>query len=553
MLKAKTMSRLLIAASKDKLDPVIHELYQHNIFHIEDFVETEDTDEDEGYEGFKIGMPLPGASEISSNLIKIRSIESTFGVSEDASEAVKKSSAVQITQRIEQELPEIEREVAALVGEKNALVASVRESKQRLSEVSLFSSLPGDLSLYRDYDQCTVFTGHIPGDPELPVSNEKFFSDSVPGNLIVTVVSKENADEAERFLTDAGFQSVAVPREDGTAEERVNWYTQEIARLNSEMVQVDERIYAQKEKHAAFLVACDELLTTEAEKAEAPLRFATTEETFVAEGWVPSDKMESLIADIHSATGGKVFVTETEIDFEKDCVPVEYDNPDFAHPTELLLDVYSRPKYTEIDPTLFMAVIFPIFFGLILGDVGYGIILLVMSFGLRKFLTGDAGGQLLNTLRNASISSIIFGLLYSEFLGFALPWDPLLFSRHLNIGGHAGGHGPAVLELMVLSAWIGIFHITLGRILGIINHSRQDHGAHRQKAILGNLGWIFTMWGILVMIWSMAAIPLMPDFSGMAPVLAGINMAGSRYKHGRDCGWSNCTRGSGWYWTGERP
>ncbi len=522
MLKAKTMSRLLIAASKDKLDLVVHELYRHNIFHIEDFVENED----EGYEGFKIGMPLSGASEISSDLIKIRSIGSIFGVSEGASEPDKKSSSVQIAQRIEHELPEIEKEVSALVGEKNVLVVRVREYEQRLSEVRLFSLLPGDLSLYRDYDQCTVFSGHIPANVDLPVPNEKFFSDTISGNLIVAVVSQENADEAERFLMAAGFQSVAVPKEDGTAEERVNWYTQEITRLNSEMGQVDERIDAQKEKHAAFLVACDELLTAEVEKAEAPLRFATTEETFVAEGWIPSDKMESLIADIRFATGGKVFVTETEIDFEKDSVPVEYDNPDLLHPTELLMDVYSRPKYTEIDPTLFMSVVFPIFFGLILGDVGYGIILLAMSFGLRKFLTGDAGGQLLSTLRNASISSIIFGVLYSEFLGFALPWDALMFPRHLNIGGHGGGHAPAVVELMVLSAWIGIFHITLGRILGIINHSRQDHGAHRQKAILGNLGWVLTMWGILVMIWSMSALPLMPDFSGMAPVFAGLNMAG---------------------------
>ncbi|MCK7508022.1 MAG: hypothetical protein MZV70_30855 [Desulfobacterales bacterium] len=99
-------------------------------------------------------------------------------------------------------------------------------------------------------------------------------------------------------------------------------------------------------------------------------------------------------------------------------VPVEYNNPSFAKPTQVLMDVYSRPKYTEIDPTLMISIVFPLFFGLILGDVGYGLILLAMASGLRKFLKGEEGRQLLAVLRNASISSIFFGLLFSEFLGF---------------------------------------------------------------------------------------------------------------------------------------
>ena len=106
------------------------------------------------------------------------------------------------------------------------------------------------------------------------------------------------------------------------------------------------------------------------------------------------------------------------------------------------MDVYSRPRYSELDPTLMLSIVFPIFFGLILGDVGYGLILLAMCLGLRKFLKGEEGTQLLTVLRNASFSSIFFGLLYSEFLGFALPWSPIMFSRHLNIGAHATGHGP---------------------------------------------------------------------------------------------------------------
>jgi len=118
-----------------------------------------------------------------------------------------------------------------------------------------------------------------------------------------------------------------------------------------------------------------------------------------------------------------------------------------------------------------MSIIFPIFFGFILGDVAYGLVLLAVSYGLRKVVKGEAGKKLLVVLRNLSISSIIFGLLFSEFLGFPLPWAPIGINRHLNIGTNSSGHAPDVVLLLVLSAWIGILHITLGRLIHIRNAS----------------------------------------------------------------------------------
>ena len=202
---------------------------------------------------------------------------------------------------------------------------------------------------------------------------------------------------------------------------------------------------------------------------------------------------------------------------------MEYNNPSFAKPSQLLLDTYSRPKYTELDPTIMISIVFPIFFGLILGDVGYGVLLLILCLGLRKFVKGEEGRQLLVVLRNASIASIFFGVFYSEFLGFPCPWAYVLPSRHLNIGGE-GGHGPNIPGLMMVAIWIGIIHITLGRVLGMVNHARQDHGDHRIKAVLANAGWILVMWGILVMIWSIVQLPYMPDFTTLPPVVMILNM-----------------------------
>jgi V/A-type H+-transporting ATPase subunit I len=78
---------------------------------------------------------------------------------------------------------------------------------------------------------------------------------------------------------------------------------------------------------------------------------------------------------------------------------------------------------------------------------------------------------------------------------------------------------------MMVAIWIGIIHITLGRVLGMVNHARQDHGDHRIKAVLANAGWILVMWGILVMIWSMVPMPYMPDLTTLPPVVMNLNAA----------------------------
>lgn len=78
---------------------------------------------------------------------------------------------------------------------------------------------------------------------------------------------------------------------------------------------------------------------------------------------------------------------------------------------------------------------------------------------------------------------------------------------------------------MVLAIWIGVLHITLGRILGLVNARMFHRGKHATKAAIANLGWLGTMWGILLMIWAFYAIPLMPDLTGLPVVAMGLNAA----------------------------
>ncbi|MCK9276624.1 MAG: V-type ATP synthase subunit I [Methanoculleus sp.] len=519
MLRPEQMRRLLIATPKGEIETIISELYRHNVYHIEDFVP-----ESESAEALSIGHPLPGASDAASALIKVRAIENACGIDPDNVEIRTKLPASKVRAMIETDLPSIQKEVEDLVATRSKLEARQKEHEQRARELEPFAAVPLDLELYRGYTRFTVFTGHIMHDVSIDVPHEKYFSDKVDGNMIVVVVANEHREEVERTLLDAGFQVIPIPEETGAPADRLAAHIDETRQANTEIAAVNEKIAGVRERHTDLLVACDELLTADVERAEAPLRFATTEETFITEGWVPGDQAERIRDALERVTGGRVYIEELEIE-DDSRVPVEYENPSFASPTQVLMDIYARPRYSELDPTLMVAVVFPIFFGLILGDVGYGAILLALSLGLRKFLKGDEGRMLLKVLSYASISSIIFGILYSEFFGAALPWPALFFSRHLNIGVAAGGHGPQVAELMVLAIWIGILHITLGRILGMVNARKFHHGKHAAKAAIANAGWLGTMWGIIIMIWAFYAIPLMPDLTGLPVVVMGFNVA----------------------------
>jgi len=521
MFTPEGMTCVLIAATKSQMEPVIKEIYRQHLFHIEEFVEKDK----EEYEGYRIGTPLPQANETSRELLRLRGITNAFMIQEDEEGPGEKQKHAQLSKQIERELPILEKEVEDLLSRRSRLDTQIKEYEQRIDGLKPFSGISVDLELLRGFQTFSVFSGYVSRTPSLDIPHEIVTSETKKERFIVLVVSNQHRAIAEQALQNTQFRAVPVPDETGPATSRIGYYEGQVLSVKGELEEINRRLDEIKNQHRGFFLACNELLTADVEMAEAPLRFATTGESFIVEGWVPTERLETFRQGIHYATGGKVYVYELDPAEVEEVAPVEYRNVSFAKPTEVLMDVYSRPRYTELDPTLLVSIIFPIFFGIILGDVGYGAILLVLSFGLRRFLKGEEGQRLLKILRNASISSIVFGVLFSEFFGFSLPWAPILFSRHLNIGAHTTGHGPDVTNLMMMAVWIGIIQITLGRVLGMINHARQDHGSHRIKAVMANLGWIMVLWGILAMLWAAFPMPLMPDFTVLQPLVMGLNLS----------------------------
>jgi V/A-type H+-transporting ATPase subunit I len=173
--------------------------------------------------------------------------------------------------------------------------------------------------------------------------------------------------------------------------------------------------------------------------------------------------------------------------------PVILQNPWPAKPFESLVKLLALPRYGHIDPTQLMAFFLPIFFGMILGDVGYGILVLAFSLGfLRRFKAGVLRDILL-VLVMGSGWSILFGFLYGEAfgtLGEYIGLQPLWFDRT---------NSEHVLGLLIMTVAVGAVHITLGLILGVweaIKDRSRNHLLERGGMLVGLIG-LFFMVGVL--------------------------------------------------------
>ena len=306
MFHPESMSRLLIVASKQQLEPVITELYRMNIFHIDDYIEKGDDE----WEGFRIGMPLAGADVTSAALVKIRSIASAFGISKDDINESERSSILELKRRIEQDLPAIAEEVEKLLSNRNRLESATKEYEQKIDSLRPFTDAPAPLELLQGFDTISFIAGYAKEPVNLSVPHEKWESSSKTSNLTILAVKNSDVSTAEKELLEFQFQKIQIPQESGSASQIIQEYGQRIEELKKEIAEISAQMETIKNRHEFFLMSSEEFLTGDVEQAEAPLRFATSEHAFSVTGWVPSSKVSKVFENMDKVCAGKVYVSE---------------------------------------------------------------------------------------------------------------------------------------------------------------------------------------------------------------------------------------------------
>jgi V/A-type H+-transporting ATPase subunit I len=216
-------------------------------------------------------------------------------------------------------------------------------------------------------------------------------------------------------------------------------------------------------------------------------------------GWVPASRLEELRTRLAVDVGPEVIVDAVALDREeRDRAPVAIQNPPLLQAFAPLAAFVSLPRYGTIDPTPILAATFPIFVGLMVGDVAYGLILLALLALARWRWRGSAWLQTLTpVVALAGMSTIVFGVLFGEYFGSAghdlLGIAPVLFDRR-----------EAVTTFLIVAIGIGAGQIAIGLLLGIANAALQGH----RHELAGRIGLLMVLVATLVLLgWLTGMIP----------------------------------------------
>jgi V/A-type H+-transporting ATPase subunit I len=396
-------------------------------------------------QNLKLEEAYSGSSEFDS-ISELDPIESAVDRIE---EEVKKISD-QLTAE-KKKLEQLESQLHQLepIAETNVDVGALRKSRHLYSVLGI---MPADqvsrLETSLSRVPHTFFT--LREDPKKPV--------------VWLLGSRSNSDVIDRAVKSAYLNPLTLPEEfDGTPakisesiRKSIETSKQKISELNGALAKLADT--HEKELHKLLWeVHVSRMI------ADAIARFGQLRHTYVVVGWVPSADLELLTQRLKQAS--KELLIEA-IPMGRaghhSNVPVALRNPGLLAPFELLVNTYARPRYEEIDPTILIAVTFPLLYGAMFGDVGHGLVLATIGWLLSK--KSSLGGLLIA----CGLSGTIFGFIFGSIFGFEeiLPNHPF-FGRFVLIQPMHN-----ILQILGIAIGTGIVLLTIGYLLNLYNAFR---------------------------------------------------------------------------------
>lgn len=342
----------------------------------------------------------------------------------------------------------------------------------------------------------------------------------------IIVYPKEYKEVIHQLLWSENVTQIKLPEEleEYTYTDAIAIMEQKINSLPREIKEIDEQLKSYSERYGSQMIAIRDALIDKLQELSVVESFGETAFAFVISGWVPTKRVRKLTTELNKKFKGEVTVVELPIsEEEKEEAPVVLENPRWAKPFELILGLFSLPKYGTIDPTPFLAIFYPLFFGIILGDVGYGLILLALATFVGWKIankTVKAGAYMVGF---SGFMATLFGIFYNEMFGFEF-WE--------SIGLHpfefAGIHFPFerakeefAIAYLVFALGLGAGHLFLGLVLGIVNSIREKAIKH----LIEKVGFMLLFISAVVIIGStMKKLPSALADIGWAAIFVSMGM-----------------------------
>lgn len=512
-LLPEKMCRIRIIASNSVKEDIVSALHDYGIMQLEPVSEDITS-------LLRQGVSNHHYKELNSLLQKFRGMEtqlprrSVKGKKqfESVEELVAEASSVRI-----------EGDIKMLRDEEGDVLTEIREIEQRLAAVDILKHLDYDLSVFNNKYVASFLVRKEKNRNyrdlvEIPMPQAKVME--VSSEYILIAVPEEKDSELAQLASRENFKLIHVPEMTGKPGEYHDYLNVKLVENQRSLNQVRTNLNELADRSYTNIAQIREALEIEVKKMEASEKLASTSDAFAMEGWISEKHYDPLSKRLNEISGGRIIMRKIETD---ELPPTIMSNPGRFKIFEFFVRFYSLPQQGEIDPTMIFAIVFPIFFGLMVGDWGYGLTILGISLWmihridhpvrnshipkpLSRFVLTIMGPQSLKTLGKAlipgGIVAIAVGLLLNNFFGFPLlPYT--VFALSTGFGGTTiFGFPPTATELfgvnfmvrklLLFTGYVGLAMVSLGWFFGIINKIRY----RKPKGVVANIGWLFFAWGV---------------------------------------------------------
>ena len=421
---------------------------------------------------------------------------------------------------------DIDNNVATLERDKENILTEIRNAQNNIKLIGEFSFFPADLDVLH-LKSARSFFGRIASEKysefkkKLESNNQDIILYSKEGEkiteFVLVVLPHYPSNALASIINLYNVHMEAVPPLKGKPSEVIENLKHDLEALEKKLEGIDNQLLAISQANYSLLKGLEEQLDIENKKLEVIDNIGVTHDTFTLEGWIPQSLIDETKATIEKHSKGTVmFVLKTN-----EVPPTLQNNPKRTRVYESFIRFYSLPSGNEFDPTLVFALVFPVFYGMMFADVGYAIVILLVSRWVIWRIEGGHKGftimpkpirkfgltilkpvqmvKIAKAITPGCIVAIVLGFCFNLYFGFHL--NQYLFDFLNSIGGfHLPEDGTifdpistwGLRKLLLLSGYIGLGMVSFGFILGIINNI--NHGNKRHA--IGKVGWLMFGWGV---------------------------------------------------------
>jgi V/A-type H+-transporting ATPase subunit I len=516
------MKRIQVVGPKKDFNHVVDLLYHEGTVHLEDIGQCISPDEI-----FLSKVEKEKTEEVAEVLSKISVILTTLPKipDDEAAQAhinheLQGKNRDEIIQRAKEVIHELEYVTKDLSTKKSELKLSIITLERYAKILNIIQPIEHEIPVLENYEVTILLIQKeyadvlaLIGEEMEKITSNRFdmSSTSVDEETLATLMifHKRYSQQVHSFIFSVNVNEVRLPQEymGKPFYEMFAAIETDKFQKNEEIKLIDEKLAKLSTTRYQELAVLKKTFEDISEELGEFNKFGYSDFTFVVMGWIPKKFFNRLKDTVANEYGDRVVISELDVNAEEmEKAPTFYDNPQWVKPFQAIMALVRPPKYKEIDPSPFIAIFFPLFFGIMVGDIGYGLVILAFALIMKKkFGTLEFVRNFADILIISSIPTIFFGFIYGEFFG---DFGEMMGWLHpVEFLGVTWNRLEAILPMLIFAIAIGVIHIFFGLTIGIINEVTRKNKKH----VAEKVGMLLALSGIIMIIFF--ALELIPAWT----------------------------------------